>query len=161
MTTYWRVHWKHSPPFGRENAWSYAYNEEYEGDTVNCPTCKSEGEVDCPACGGDGAIWVGPRGDKRPLVCPTCGGRRKVQCGTCEGRGIVSDRVRRGYSAFTTPRSLVRYIDATLNAKADDPVVVFSGSQIGIGHDGEPLVMPDMVNVRWTSYGALKLSLAR
>ena len=153
---FYRVHWKHNPPFSPENAQSEAWNLEYEGDTKNCPACKAEGRVPCAKCGGDGCVWIGPRADQRPTTCPACKGRRTAACGECGGKGAISDRVRRGYSAFTSADELVQYMDSMLAADASDPVVVFSGQQIGEGHDGEPLVLPDMQVVRWTTYGKLK-----
>lgn len=53
-----------------------------------------------------------------------------------------------GYSAFDNPRDLKRYMDqrwnpATLRDAHKHKVVIFTGTQIGHGHDDEPLVQPD------------------
>lgn len=55
----------------------------------------------------------------------------------------------RGYSAVKSAEELVRYFDAHGSAVGDDdPVVLFEGTEVGVGPDNESLVVPRRV-IAW------------
>ncbi len=127
---YWRVHWSHSKPFSVENAKSVSWAVT---DTI-------DEDVECWSCDGEGYV-------------------EDEECIDCNGTGIRLKEGQEGYSCFDNPQQLIRYFNRGLpEPDSNQPVVAFTGTEVGYGEDGEPLVVPDGDIEEWTDWGSFKHS---
>lgn len=71
-------------------------------------------------------------------------------------------RTSKGYSCFDDPWHLWLYLDANrmYEAAKAETVIGFTGEKIGVGNDGEDLVMPDMKTVRRMPFSSFEAELA-
>lgn len=125
MDVFYRAHRAGSPPFTADNAWSAPWGETFSADGSR---------YECRTCDGTGVAY-GERCDAG-----------------CTHGWFDADR---GYSACNCAADLITYLDARGLPAPDDPVVVFTGTRVGTGTDGEPLVVPT-TTIRWTTYGAIR-----
>lgn len=131
---YYRVHTPGTPAFSAENAWSSVWGAKFltpNGSRIGCRECATTDRF-CWGCQEN-------RDD--------CG----HSCPQCDDTG--EQDADRGYSCLTTPAALVERFAGWDDA---EPVAVFDGEETGEGIEGEPLVVPDMATVTWTTLGALR-----
>ena len=126
--TFYRLHTNpQAPAFNADNAYSGLWGSTWSEDGT---------QTECHDCNGQGRLF-----DDDP------------DCGTCDGTGW--EDASEGYSSCASAEELLDYFGQHSPADDADPVVVFEGAQVGIGFDGEPLVIPATV-IRWTTIGALR-----
>ena len=131
---YYRVHWSDCPEFCAANAQSLPWGER---DGVVCGRC-------------DGAGYVTRRDGS------------EAECSGCGGAGFVAPEPEPGYSCCQSAEDLVRYFRGRIEPDDDEPVVIFAGDIVGVGPDGEPLVIPAALpRPRWTTYGAVRRAVER
>lgn len=115
---FWRVHWKALPSFGPQNAKSIVWGQR-EGE----PCFRCDGT-------GDKFVFNDVTGKMDRHVCPYCSGT---------GVGIATP----GYSTCIDAEELYNYFEwRGLPTDDDADIVVFSGTVVGVGEDGENLVIP-------------------
>ena len=118
--TFYRWHRAELPEFSPEHAWSGLWGVTFspDGSRSECPTCD------------------GSRTDAFGESCHDCDGEGWQDC-------------QEGYSCCDTAQELAEDFRRHLGGDpGDGKVVVFSGTRVGTGFDGEPLVVPDMANVQ-------------
>lgn len=69
---------------------------------------------------------------------------------------VGHESVQTGYSAWPTVEKFLEWNERQGWGDEDSPVVGFTGKVVGKGYDGEPLVVPDMRKVYWTTVGELE-----
>ena len=152
--TYYRIHWADCPAFSPENAWSalWGATRSPDGSQTECTVCAGVGKSSspCPTCDGRGYRDGDPDHE-----CGTCDGTGDVdECDTCDGTGWQD--ALQGYSCCDTAEELVRYFTHAARdaAEDDDLVVVFEGTRVGDGFDGEPLAVPTRIieEVPWSEF---------
>ena len=152
--TYYRIHWADCPAFSPENAWSalWGATRSPDGSQTECTVCAGVGKSSspCPTCDGRGYRDGDPDHE-----CGTCDGTGDVdECTACDGTGWQD--ALQGYSCCDTAEELVRYFTHAARdaAEDDDKVVVFEGTRVGDGFDGEPLAVPTRIieEVPWSEF---------
>lgn len=123
---FYRLHSASAPEFSADNAFSAPWGETFSDDGST---------YECRTCDGTGEDYFGDR-------CTDCDGTGHIDCDP-------------GYSCCHTAAELLAYFGQHCPADDRDLVVVFEGTQIGNGVDGEPLVIPTHV-VRWTTFGEIR-----
>lgn len=127
MELYYRVHWRDCPPFAPENAKSIDWS--LRGQDTPCPRCQGEGFI--------------VRADYEE-TCPEC-----------DGACVVEARPVEGYSCCESIEKLDAYFSARIIPDDPEVVIEFSGRLVGWGTDNEPLVVPDMHHVKYTTWGEI------
>jgi hypothetical protein len=120
-TYYYRLHPADAPEFDEANAWSALWGRTRSADGS---------QTLCNDCDGEGEGYYGEA------------------CSVCGGEGWQD--AQRGYSCCYSSEDLTAYFTARGIAGDDDTVIVFAGTRVGNGFDGEPLVVPTRVVERIT-----------
>ena len=139
-----------------------------------CPeNAKSEpfddAAVRCPECLGTGSVWVenpdwsgfGDEPANLEEECPLCQSEGSMYWSSLRDRRDEYDMgeyLQEGYSCFLSVEDMRAYIQeyGWYSIITDEtPVVAFEGEEVGMGLDGEPLVIPSQV-LYWTTWGKIK-----
>lgn len=154
MQIYYRCHLS-SLPFSPENAYSSPWGT---GEDGTCGVCQGVGKVEkpyqdtCWECGGAGEGCGCDHGIMTYY--------REVPCPYCQGTGKAKRL--RGYSCFKSPEALSNYFFLRGGMSDNATVVIFTGEQVGVGPDGEPLVVPKTFpRPRFITWGQMQDILVR